>query len=138
MRTTTKEFKTKVQTHTIERLQSIEEIEGIDTTNKTELQIQLLNVINGFNNWDNPTDRKRTPNLQKRFIEYFLCLPSDFSIEYEYYTISETMREWHEQTKEESNKYDIDKTVDKYYHLIMREMFTLFHKNKIYVYELTI
>ena len=124
MRTTTKEFKNKVQVHIVEHMEE-----------KDNLKDELQNVIDGFKNYYQGYEKKRTPNIQEAFIDWLNGLPSELTIEFTNYDILRTMREWHEQTEEESDKLDSEKVINNYRWLIFREFLALCRINKIDFHE---
>lgn len=58
------------------------------------LSEQLDNTCKAFMNWYSPYERRRTPNLQKAFQEWLMCLPSDLSVEYYTYKQAAKLAEW--------------------------------------------
>ena len=131
MKTTTKIFKTKVQNHIIKRLGYPWDDENDRENENATIKERLQNVIDNFNSYYNDYERRRTPNQQTAFIDFLLGLPECLSIEYIYYNIRQTLREWHEQTEAEAEKYTDDQAAAAYYWLIYREFCTLCKQNKI-------
>ena len=58
---------------------------------------------------------------QKMVFKGLNCLPSCLNTEFYYYDQRQTLKEWHQQTEEEANKYSDDKVCAQYYYLIYRE-----------------
>jgi hypothetical protein len=112
MRTTRKEFYEKVQNHIAERLSTDE------TTDRAE---QLRQAVEEFEAWWNPYEKHRTPHRQTAFMSFLNCLPSCLSTEFYYDDQRQTLKEWHQQTEEEANKYSDDEVSTHYYSLIYRE-----------------
>lgn len=131
MKTTTKQFKTKVQNHIIDRLGYPWDDDNDRENENATIKERLQNVIDNFNNYYNDYERRRTPNQQNAFIDFLLGLPGCLSVEYVYYNIRQTLREWHEQTEAEADKYTDDQAAAAYYWLIYREFCTLCKQNKI-------
>jgi hypothetical protein len=129
MGTTNKEFKDQVQIHILERL---------STDETEETRQQLLDVINGFNDWYGAYEQKRTPNIEAAFKEWLLGLPSSLNIEFEYYTIHQTLKQWFEDTGSEYKEQSSDKEAELYYHLIVREFRVLCRKNGLDFYDLVV
>lgn len=131
MRTTSKEFKTKVQNHILARLgnpwdeESETENENATTTEKLE------NVVKEFNAWYCPYERRRNPNKSAAFREFLQGLPSCLIVEFAYYNMREIVKRWHGQTLKESERYSDDKIADSYYWLIYREFCALCKQNKV-------
>lgn len=131
MKTTTKEFKTKVQNHIIARLGNPYDNEAnIEIENATTAE-KLENVVQEFKSWYCPYERRRNPNKAKAFRDFLQGLPSCLNVEYAYYCIRETVRRWHGQTLEESEKYSDEQIADSYYWLIYREFCVLCKQNKV-------
>ena len=120
MRTTGTQFITLVRTHIIDRLEEEE---------TTELKEQLQIVMNDFNNWYCPCEKKRTPNIQMAFKHWLLGLPSSLSFEYSHYNISQTLKSWFEECGEKYKETEGSKESDLYYHLVVREFFKLYNKH---------
>ncbi len=131
MKTTTKQFKTKVQNHIIDCLGYPWDDDNDRENENATIKERLQNVIENFNNYYNDYERRRIPNRQNAFINFLLGLPGCLSVEYVYYNIRQTLREWHEQTEEEAEKYTDDQVAAAYYWLIYREFCTLCKQNKI-------
>ena len=131
MRTTTNAFKNKVQQHIIDRLSAtwdeVNQRENDDATTAERLQ----NVVDEFKNWYCPYEQRRTPNRCDAFRDFLQGLPGCLNAEFTYYAQRETLREWHEQTAEESERYTDEQVVYNYYYLIYREFVTLCKKHNI-------
>jgi hypothetical protein len=112
MKTTKKEFYEKVQKHIAERLNDEE------TTDRTE---QLRQVVEEFNDWWCPYEKRRNPNRQNAFIDWLHGLPSCLSIDFYYYDQRQRLQEWHNQTEAEASKYSDDVINASYCYLIYRE-----------------
>lgn len=122
MRTTNKVFKAQIQEHVLERL----------CTDYTEdPKQQLEGVINEFKSWYSPYEKKRTPNRYEAMKEFLLGLPSCLDVEYTYYNISQTLKNWYENVGETYKQNDSDKEAIWYYHLVIRELFNLCNKYKV-------
>jgi hypothetical protein len=120
MRTTKKEFKNQIQEHIIKCL---------STDQYTELHFQLNEVVEAFKNWYSPYEQKRFPNRQEAFQDWLMGLPSELSVEYTNYGISETLKSWFENCGE---TYKEQKDELKFYtYLIYREFQSLCKQNKI-------
>ena len=64
-----------------------------------------------------------------RAFQDWLCgLPSAFTVAFSYYDARKIVRDWLEQTEEESEKYDDGQVWEKYLHLITREFFAMVDK----------
>lgn len=122
MNTTNKEFKNQVQAHIIDCLSEDE------TSVLTE---QLFNVVVSFRKWYCPYERKLTPNRYEAFQKWLTGLPSVLSIEFEYYTVNQTLKKWFENCGMEFKERDGDKEFHTYLHLISREFEKLCKKNKV-------
>ena len=131
MRTTTNAFKNKVQQHIIDRLgatwDEFNQRENDDATTAERLQ----NVVDEFKSWWCPYEQRRNPNRGEAFKEFLQCLPGCLNAEFTYYAQRETLREWHEQTPEESERYTDEQIVYNYYYLIYREFVTLCKKHNV-------
>lgn len=112
MKTTKKEFCEKVQNHIAESLNTDE------TTDRAE---QLRQVVKDFEAWWNPYEKHRTPSRQIAFMSFLNGLPSCLNTEVSCYEQRQALKEWHQQTEEEANKYSDDKVSAHYYSLIYRE-----------------
>lgn len=112
MRTTRKEFCEKVQNHIIE---------GLNTDETTDRAEQLRQVVEEFKAWWSPYEKHRTPHRQTAFVSFLNCLPSCLSTEFYTDEQRQVLKEWHQQTEEEANKYSDDKVSAHYYYLIYRE-----------------
>lgn len=122
MKTTNKLFKTQVQKHIIE---------GLSEDQHTELDQQLQDAVKGFNNWYGPHEQKRTPNRQKAFQEWLMCLPSELNTEFTNYEINQTLKGWFENVGEGYKERDSDKASDLYTALVYREFNTLCKQNGV-------
>lgn len=126
MRTTNKEFKAQVQEHILDIL----------STDETEVvSEQLSNVVEGFKNWYCQYNKKRIPNGSEAFKDWMLGLPSSLNIEYQYYTISQTLKKWFETCGATYIERDSDAEATLYYHLVTREFETLCEKNDVKFWE---
>lgn len=131
MRTTTKEFKNKVQQHIIDRLGlPWDEERNQENENATTAE-KLQNVINEFNRWYCPFEQRRIPNKCEAFKSFLQGLPSCLNTEFTYYNQRESLREWHEQTEAEAERFSDDKVEAAYYYLIFREFTTLCKKYQV-------
>lgn len=131
MRTTTNIFKTKVQNHIIDRLgDTWDEVNQRENENATTAE-RLQNVVDTFYSWYNPYEQRRTPNRCEAFKSFLQGQPGCLNAEFTYYAQRETLREWHEQTPEESERYTDEQVENNYYYLIYREFITLCKKNSI-------
>lgn len=122
MRTTTKEFKAKVQMHIIENL---------STDETTDFHTQLQDVVDNFHSWYGAYEQKRTPNHYDAFKEWLLCLPSSIFAEYREYAIHEIMGEWF---GEDFKPQKPEKEINLYYHLFIREFEILCKKEGVKVW----
>lgn len=84
-RTSNNVFRTQVQNYIMDSLSQ-------DST--LILDEQLQNTVEAFNNWYGPYEQRRTQNRQKAFTEWLMCLPSELSIAYSYYEISNLLEQW--------------------------------------------
>jgi len=82
MKTTTKQFKTKVQNHIIDRLGYPWDDDNDRENENATIKERLQNVIENFNNYYNDYERRRIPNRQNAFIDFLLGLPGCLSVEY--------------------------------------------------------
>jgi hypothetical protein len=129
MRTNNKEFKVQIQDHIINSILS-------DECGDT-LKEQLQAVIDGFNNWYSPYEKKRQSNIQEAFTDWAMCLPSEFNIEYRNFEIQELIKTWFNTAGETYKEpKDDQKTYDLYYWLVFRELNNLFKQNKLSLYSL--
>lgn len=62
------------------------------------------------------------------FREWLCGLPSALNVAFSYYDARQLVRDWMEQTEEESAKFDDVKVWEKYLHLITREFFAMVEK----------
>jgi hypothetical protein len=131
MRTTTNYFKTKVQNHIIDRLGNTwDEVTETENENATTAE-RLQNVVNEFYRWYCPYEKRRNPNRGEAFKDFLQGLPGCLNAEFTYYAQRETLREWHEQTPEESERFTDEQVCNNYYYLVYREFVTLCKKNNI-------
>lgn len=72
-----------------------------------------------------PYNMKRYGNSWGCFCEWLCGLPSALTVAFSYYDARQLVREWLEQTEDETNKYDDAQVWDKYLHLITREFFAM-------------
>lgn len=123
MRTTRKEFKSQVQEH----IRSI----LCDEYHQEEKQ-QLQALIDGFTNWYNDYEQKRTPNRWDAMQEWFQCLPSEINIEYRLYEIEQILVKWFDNMGEHYKlPKDDSKSYNLYYRLVMRELGYMFRQHNI-------
>ena len=120
MKTSNKKFKVLVQDHIIECLDS-----------------DLESVINEFHVWYVPHTQKRYPNRQQAFCEFLKCLPSSIGIEYEYYKVSNTVREWYDTCDMTYNekRSGTSEEFEFYLRLIYREFMTLLKKENLTLFD---
>lgn len=131
MRTTTKEFKNKVQQHIIDRLGlPWDEERNQENENATTAE-KLQNAADEFRSWWNPYEQRRTPSKAEAFKSFLQGLPSCLNAEFTYYNQRQTLQEWHEQTEAEAERFSDEKVEAAYYHLIYREFETLCKKYQI-------
>ena len=131
MKTTSKEFYTQVHAHIIDRLGNPwNEATQSENENATTAE-KLQNVVNEFNSWYCPYERRLTPNHQAAFWKFLMGLPSCLAVEFAYYSMRETLRTWHNQTEAEAAKYTDDQIVAAYSWLIYREFSRLCKQYKI-------
>lgn len=131
MRTTTKEFKNKVQQHIIDRLGNPWDYENDHENENATTAEKLQNVVKEFKNWYCPFEQRRTPNRCEAFKSFLQGLPSCLNAEFTYYNQRESLREWHEQTEAEAERYNDLQIEAAYYHLIFREFTTLCKKYQV-------
>lgn len=122
MRTTKKEFKTKVQEHILE---------GLSTDMSEDTKEQLQNVVSEFKGWYSPYAQKHTPNRQEAFTEFLTGLPSGLNTEFTYYGISNTLKNWYESCGAEYKEATPDKEAKLYYGLVYRELRNLTKRNGV-------
>jgi len=131
MRTTTREFKNKVQQHIIDRLGNPWDNENDHENENATTPEKIQNVVNEFLSWWNSYEQRRTPSKAEAFKSFLQGLPSCLNAEFTYYNQRESLREWHEQTEAEAERYNDLQVEAAYYHLIFREFSTLCKKNNI-------
>lgn len=131
MRTTTREFKNKVQQHIIDRLGNPWDYENDHENENATTAEKLQNVVNEFLSWWNSYEQRRTPSKAEAFKSFLQGLPSCLNAEFTYYNQRESLREWHEQTKAEAERYNDLQVEAAYYHLIFREFTTLCKKYQV-------
>lgn len=122
MRTTNKEFKKQIQDYILNGLNE----EYGETTQK-----QLKGVVDEFNNWYSPYEKKRTPNRQEAFKEFLKGLPSCLHTEWTNYGINQTLKNWFENTGTPYKEKDSDKELELHHNLVYRELNTLLKKNDL-------
>lgn len=131
MRTTTKEFKNKVQQHIIDRLGNPWDYENDHENENATTPEKLQNVVEQFKSWYCPFEQRRTPNKYEAFKSFLQGLPNCLNAEFTYYSQRESLREWHEQTEAEAERWSIEHIDFNYYWLICREFEALCKKYQI-------
>lgn len=125
MKTTTKQFKQKVQQYITDRLGNTwDETTQSENENATTAE-KLQNVVAEFNRWYCPYEHRRNPNRGEAFADFLQGLPSCINTEFTYYDQRQTLREWHEQTEAEAEAYTDEQITRNYYYLIYREFCNL-------------
>lgn len=61
----------------------------------------------------------------RAFKEWLCGVPSALTVDFCYYDVRKIMREWLDQTEEESARFDDVETWEKFLHLVTREFFAL-------------
>ena len=108
MRTTNKCFKEQVQQHILDIIdEDCGSIEAVSQAYQEEFNF--------------PNNQKRYPNHQDRFQEWLKGLPTALNIEYEYYTVNETLKQWFEACGAKYTGEPGDKAFSLYLHLVTRE-----------------
>lgn len=93
-------------------------IECLSTDESTDLQEQLQDVADAFNNWYGDFEKKRMPNRQNAFIDWLHGLPSELSVEMYYHNQRELLNTWMGVPTKPFSDEQVDKT---YFYLIFRE-----------------
>lgn len=73
----------------------------------------------------NPQNLRRYGGEWGCFREWLCGLPSALTVDFSHYDARQLVREWLDQTEDETNKYDDAHVWDKYLHLITREFFAM-------------
>ena len=103
---------------------------GFDIEVNTDVE-KLQFVLNCFNNEFNyEYNKKNVPNLQTRFAEYLMCLPSCINIDLENYKILEIAEKW-ESIPNDATESQKDKILNNWFNFISSKFFRLCDKNKV-------
>jgi hypothetical protein len=121
METTSKKFIYQIQNHIYDRLSE-------DLT--TELSEQLKNAMDEFNDWYSIHERQVIPDKYDAFKKWLWGIPSCLSVEYVYYNIIGTLKDWFYECGEKYIETD-DQTIDAdlYMNLITREFFNMYNNH---------
>ncbi len=106
------------------------ESENYDVTCKNDAE-KLAFVLDCFNkevNYEN--NKKRIPNLQSRFADYLMGLPTCFTIAFENYKIIEIAKQWESLPINATEKQQ-DKIISNWFNSISAKFFQLCNKNKV-------
>lgn len=88
----------------------------------------ILDCFNKEVNYEN--NKKRIPNLQNRFADYLMGLPTCFTVAFENYKILEIAEKWESIPKDASEKQK-DKILANWFNFISAKFFQLCKKNKV-------
>lgn len=122
MRTTNKEFFVQVQEHIIDAL-----CEDYFETVPERLQA----TVKGFHNWYGEYERKANPNQYTAFQHWLIALPSEISIEYRHFAISDLLKAWFTNVGMDYKERDGDIETNYYLHLVTREFYKLCRQQNI-------
>lgn len=75
--------------------------------------------------WYKGYNKRNYTNIQSAVIEYLKTLPSSITIDFYYTRERELLKQWLQETEEESKKYDDEKVDSLYWHLLSREIVAL-------------
>ena len=131
MRTTTKEFKNKVQQYITDSLGGIWDEQTNTENENAPTPEKLQNVVAEFCSWWNPYEKRKTPSKAAAFKSFLQGLPGCLTVDFTYYEQRKRLQEWHEQTEAEAEKYTDAQVEAAFYWLIFREFETLCKQNKI-------
>lgn len=120
-RSNSKEIKQEIQAHILECIELEEEYETVSE--------ELEQVIGGFQRWW--SDHEQIRNHQEAFTSYLMCLPSEFTVEFQTYSMEQRLEGW---LGKGSREYTTDEISTRYYWLIYREFHTLCRKHKVTFY----
>ena len=104
--------------------------EAYDVTcsNDAEKLAFVLDCFNKEANYEN--NKKRIPNLQSRFADYLMGLPTIITIDFENYKILEIAKLWESIPNNASEKQE-DKILSNWFNFISAKFFQLCNKNKV-------
>lgn len=100
----------------------------VETKTDAEKLVFVLNCFNKEVNYEN--NKRRIPNLQLRFADYLMGLPSCITIDFEYYKILQIAKLW-ESIPENATEKQEDKILSNWFNFISAKFFQLCNKNKV-------
>lgn len=125
-----------VTTRNVFKLQVRKHIEEILCTDHTEiLKEQLQNVVNSFYNWYSGYEQKQNPNFFSAFIDWNKGLPSEISMEYRHYKITEILKQWIEAAGEVFKERAGHIEEETYRQLVTREFVAMCKLNNVEVFR---
>jgi len=127
LKTTSKEFKAKVKKYILDNIDGKYLTEcGYPASNNNEKITSLFNCM--CDEWWKGFEKQRTPNRQEALKQYLLGLPSSFSVDFYYFDQRNILKNWFEQTEEESNKYEDNEVADMFYYQISLNFYQMYDK----------
>lgn len=128
IRSTKKEVKEKIRAYILDCMDFSNYIgyEGYPEKEPENWQGKVF-LCRSIFRWEyvNPQNLRRYGGERGCFHEWLCGLPSALSIDYNYFDVRQIVREWLEQSEEESNKYDVIQVWEKFLHLVTREFFAM-------------
>lgn len=122
--TTRNVFKLQVRKHILEIL---------NTEHTQDPKEQLENTVTSFYNWYSGYEQKQNPNWFSAFIDWNKGLPSEISMEYRHYKITEILKSWVEGAGEVFKERDGHIEEDLYRALVTREFVVMCKLNNVEV-----
>ena len=101
---------------------------NVTCSNDAEKLAFVLDCFNKEVNYEN--NKKRIPNLQSRFADYLMGLPTIFTVAFENYKIIEIAKLWESIPVDASEKQE-DKIISNWFNFISAKFFQLCNKNKV-------
>lgn len=131
LRTNNKEVKEKIRAYILDHMDFSNYIgcDGYpDAEPKTDAGRVLLCRDIFRSEYVYPDNLRRYGGMYGCFTEWLRGLPSALTIDFSYYDVRQIMREWLDQTEEESSRFDDMETWEKFLHLVAREFFAMVDK----------
>lgn len=131
LRSTKKEVREKIRAYILESMDFSNYLgyDGYPYEEPETWQGKVL-LCRSIFRWEyvNPQNLRRYGSEWGCFREWLCGLPSALSIDYNYFDVRQIVREWLEQSEEESSKYDVIQVWEKFLHLVTREFFAMVEK----------
>lgn len=122
LRTTKKEVKNKIRAYILDHLEFCDYTGDEPKTDGGKILLcrDIFRDEYGYN--------IRRMGEFRAFKEWLCGVPGVLTVDFTYYGVRQIMREWLDQTEEESSRFDDVETWEKFLHLVAREFFAMVDK----------